>query len=95
MRKLNFSGPTIATTKELPHELPFFAKVALKGALSELQMLGFGVAINKIEVDVALLKKGKHKAMGKSTPVARKRGSPSPNRPNIPPPAAPGGIHGR
>jgi uncharacterized protein (TIGR04141 family) len=84
----------IATTKDLPHQLPFFAKVALKGALAELEMLGFGVAINKIEVDATLLKKGKHKAMGKAA-AASKRGRPTANRPSAPPPAAASGLHGR
>jgi uncharacterized protein (TIGR04141 family) len=77
----------IATAKDLPRDLPFFAKVALKGALSELEMLGFGVAINKIEIDAKLLRKGKHKPMGKAAAPRHKSAKVSGNRrspPTIP-----------
>lgn len=51
----------IATTKSLPNELPFFAKVSLKQALKSLNTLGYEVYISKIDVDAGVLVKKKIK----------------------------------
>ncbi|WP_241030433.1 TIGR04141 family sporadically distributed protein [Paraburkholderia sp. Ac-20347] len=46
----------IATSKNLPVELPFFSKISLKNAALSLQTLGYKVALAKIEIDPLLLK---------------------------------------
>ena len=51
----------IATTKDLPMELPFFSKVTLKNALGTLRALNFDVELAKIPVDSALRNKTKCK----------------------------------
>jgi uncharacterized protein (TIGR04141 family) len=44
----------IATTKEIPRELPFFSKVTLKNAVMTLEAMSFRVALATIEVDPVL-----------------------------------------
>jgi len=51
----------IATTKNLPQELPFFSKVTLKNALKVLWGLDYSVEVVAITVDPALLIKKKYK----------------------------------
>jgi uncharacterized protein (TIGR04141 family) len=51
----------IATTKNLPLELPFFSKVTLKNALKILRGLNYQVEITSIDVDPNLLLKKKCK----------------------------------
>ncbi len=53
----------IATSKNLPADLPFFSKVTLRNALKTLRALGYQVHIAAIELDpaTALKKKGKPK----------------------------------
>ncbi len=63
----------IVTTKDLPLGLPFFAKVALKNAVTNLGALGFRVALAKIEMDAAYVKTGKLKPMGQAAPVPHTR----------------------
>jgi uncharacterized protein (TIGR04141 family) len=46
----------IATSKSLPFELPFFAKVTLKNAVADLRMIGFTVALSRIDIDPVFLK---------------------------------------
>ncbi|KMZ12449.1 hypothetical protein BHUM_03921c [Candidatus Burkholderia humilis] len=45
----------IATTKDLPRELPFFSKITLRNAAMTFQALNFKVAIVRIDVDPELL----------------------------------------
>ncbi|MGV2291001.1 TIGR04141 family sporadically distributed protein [Trinickia sp. YCB016] len=45
----------IATSKDLPKDLPFFSKISLKNAALSLQTLGYKVAIAKISVDPVLV----------------------------------------
>ncbi|MDO3559859.1 TIGR04141 family sporadically distributed protein [Ralstonia pseudosolanacearum] len=83
----------IATTKNLPKDLPFFSKITLKNAIISLNGLGFGVALARIEVDPAFLKTANYKparnATGgprpatKSRQAARLSGSQAPTQ--IPP----------
>lgn len=51
----------IATTKDIPKELPFFSKVTLKNATKTLRALDFNVELARIEVDPAILVKKKIK----------------------------------
>jgi len=51
----------IATTKKLPIDLPFFAKVTLKSALRNLKALGYRVELAAISVDPLVAKKKKYK----------------------------------
>ena len=51
----------IATTKNLPQELPFFSKITLKNAIISLNGLGFGVALTRIDIDPAFLKTANYK----------------------------------
>lgn len=51
----------IATSKNLPLELPFFSKVSLKNAASHLHALGFNVSLTAIKVDPLLSKTKKFK----------------------------------
>lgn len=46
----------IATSKNLPLDLPFFSKITLKNSFMTLDALNFKVAIAKIEVEPTLLK---------------------------------------
>lgn len=63
----------IVTTKRLPLELPFFAKVVLKNALTDLRALGFRVALARIEMDETYAKTGKAKPAGRAAQIPRKR----------------------
>lgn len=63
----------IVTTKDLPLNLPFFAKVTLKNAVADLGALGFRVALAKIEMDEAFVKTGKFKPMGRAKSAPRRR----------------------
>jgi uncharacterized protein (TIGR04141 family) len=79
----------IATSKTLPRELPFFAKVALKNAIADLGMLGFAVALSRIDIDPDFLKTSVCKPVGagaRTSPKMVKRPSRLDNRPS--PPAA-------
>ncbi len=51
----------IATTKNIPDELPFFSKVTLKNALKTLVALNYQVSLAKIDVDPLLLMRKKFK----------------------------------
>jgi uncharacterized protein (TIGR04141 family) len=51
----------IATTKNIPDELPFFSKVTLKNALKTLVALDYQISLAKIDVDPQLLVKKKCK----------------------------------
>nr|WP_279613457.1 TIGR04141 family sporadically distributed protein [Burkholderia pyrrocinia] len=51
----------IATTKELPKELPFFSKITLKNAIIGLNGLGFQVALARIDIDPDFLKTANYK----------------------------------
>ena len=51
----------IATTKEIPKDLPFFSKVTLKNAAKTLRALDFGVELAQIGIDPAILVKKKMK----------------------------------
>ncbi|WP_321865403.1 TIGR04141 family sporadically distributed protein [Paraburkholderia tropica] len=58
----------IATSKNLPVDLPFFSKISLKNAALSLQTLGYKVALAKIEIDPLLVKTStfrKQKASGR------------------------------
>ncbi|WP_267095067.1 TIGR04141 family sporadically distributed protein [Xanthomonas sacchari] len=57
----------IATNKSIPSELPFFSKISLKNAASQLGALGYKVSLTAIPVDPALLitKKFKPKSIKK------------------------------
>lgn len=56
----------IATSKNLPSELPFFSKVTLKNAVKVLRGLNYGVALYAIPVDPTLALKKKIKPNKKS-----------------------------
>jgi uncharacterized protein (TIGR04141 family) len=60
----------IATTKQLPNELPFFSKVTLRNALKTLVALGYQVHLSSIDVDPKVLAKKKYKPRGKNMAVA-------------------------
>ena len=45
----------IATTKDIPRELPFFSKITLKNALKTLRALNYNVALSRIEIDAKWL----------------------------------------
>lgn len=62
----------IATSKNLPVDLPFFSKISLKNAALSLQTLGYKVAIAKIEVDPLLLKTKFFRASSRRKPPAKK-----------------------
>lgn len=51
----------IATTKDLPKDLPFFSKITLKNAIIGLNGLGFGVALARIDIDPVFLKTANYK----------------------------------
>lgn len=51
----------VATSKNIPKELPFFSKVTLKNALKTLKALNYSVSISAIKVDPALEVKKKVK----------------------------------
>ena len=51
----------IATSKNIPDELPFFSKVTLKNSLKTLRALDYGISLAKIDVCPMLLKKKKCK----------------------------------
>lgn len=62
----------IATTKELPKDLPFFSKITLKNAIIGLNGLGFRVALARIDIDPDFLKTANYKpARNASEPVRR------------------------
>ncbi len=67
----------IATTKNLPKDLPFFSKITLKNAIITLNGLGFGVALARIDVDPVLMKTANYKparnAAGASRPATKTR----------------------
>lgn len=46
----------IATTKDLPADLPFFSKVTLKNSLKTLRALNYNISLSKIDIDPAWLK---------------------------------------
>ncbi|MFT4434184.1 TIGR04141 family sporadically distributed protein [Caballeronia sp. 15715] len=60
----------IATSKSLPFELPFFAKVALKNAVADLRMIGFTVALSRIDLDPVFLKTSVCKPAGAGANLA-------------------------
>ncbi|WP_215397301.1 TIGR04141 family sporadically distributed protein [Rheinheimera oceanensis] len=51
----------IATTKDIPAELPFFSKVTLKNSLKTLKALNYNISISKIDIDPTWLKTKKCK----------------------------------
>ncbi|MCT8124706.1 TIGR04141 family sporadically distributed protein [Alishewanella sp. BS5-314] len=51
----------IATTKNIPAELPFFSKVTLKNSLKTLKALNYNISISKIDIDPTWLKTKKCK----------------------------------
>lgn len=55
----------IATDKQIPQNLPFFAKVTLKNSIKSLRALGYSVKISKIDVDPAVRLKKKIKPKNK------------------------------
>ncbi|MHA6897035.1 TIGR04141 family sporadically distributed protein [Ralstonia pseudosolanacearum] len=61
----------IATTKNLPKDLPFFSKITLKNAIISLNGLGFGVALARIDVDPAFLKTANYKPARNAARVPR------------------------
>lgn len=56
----------IATTKDIPAELPFFSKVTLKNALSNLQAMRFKVGLRKINIEENFEKTKYYRRQGKS-----------------------------
>jgi len=52
----------IATTKQLPNDLPFFSKITLKNAVKTLKALNFRVEISAIEIDPKILVTKKFKS---------------------------------
>ena len=52
----------IATTKQLPHELPFFSKVTLKNAARTLRALHYDIALSRISISEDWIKTTKHRA---------------------------------
>jgi len=61
----------IATTKELPKDLPFFSKITLKNAIISLNGLGFRVALARIDIDPSFLKTANYKPAGKAVKSVR------------------------
>ncbi|WP_369922625.1 TIGR04141 family sporadically distributed protein [Marinomonas polaris] len=51
----------IATTKNIPDDLPFFSKVTLKNSLKTLRALNYNISLSKIDVDPIWLKTKKCK----------------------------------
>ena len=51
----------IATTKDIPKELPFFSKVTLKNSLKTLRALNYKISLSKIDIDQNWLKTKKCK----------------------------------
>ncbi|QLE98093.1 TIGR04141 family sporadically distributed protein [Neptunomonas phycophila] len=51
----------IATTKDIPKELPFFSKVTLKNSLKTLRALNYNISLSKIDIDQNWLKTKKCK----------------------------------
>ncbi len=51
----------IATTKDIPKELPFFSKVTLKNSLETLRALNYNISLSKIDIDQNWLKTKKCK----------------------------------
>lgn len=51
----------IATTKDIPAELPFFSKVTLKNSLKTLRALNYNISLSKIDIDPIWLKTKKCK----------------------------------
>lgn len=51
----------IATTKDIPEELPFFSKVTLKNSLKTLRALNYNISLSKIDIDPNWLKTKKCK----------------------------------
>ncbi|NOH73014.1 sporadically distributed protein, TIGR04141 family [Vibrio pectenicida] len=51
----------IATTKNIPEELPFFSKVTLKNSLKTLRALNYNISLSKIDIDQNWLKTKKCK----------------------------------
>lgn len=64
----------IATTKDLPKDLPFFSKITLKNAIVGLNGLGFRVALARIDIDPVFLKTANYK------PARNATGAPRPER---------------
>ncbi len=83
----------IATTKELPSDLPFFSKITLKNAIIGLNGLGFRVALVRIDIDPDFLRTANYKPARNATESARSAATPrrtSPNRAyQTPPPPRP------
>jgi uncharacterized protein (TIGR04141 family) len=61
----------IATTKELPKDLPFFSKITLKNAIIGLNGLGFQVALVRIDIHPDFLKTANYKPARNSARSAR------------------------
>lgn len=61
----------IATTKELPKDLPFFSKITLKNAIIGLNGLGFPVALARIDIDPDFLKTANYKPARDAAESAR------------------------
>jgi uncharacterized protein (TIGR04141 family) len=55
----------IATTKDIPSELPFFSKVTLKNSLKTLRALNYNISLSKIDIDPTWLKTKKCKPKSK------------------------------
>jgi len=55
----------IATTKDIPTELPFFSKVTLKNSLKTLRALNYNISLSKIDIDPTWLKIKKCKSKSK------------------------------
>ena len=51
----------IATTKDIPKELPFFSKVTLKNSLKTLRALNYNISLSKLDIDQNWLKTKKCK----------------------------------
>lgn len=76
----------IATTKDLPKDLPFFSKITLKNAIVGLNGLGFRVALARIDIDPVFLKTANYKPARNATGAPRTARKPRQT-------ARPGGIH--
>ncbi len=60
----------IATTKSIPDELPFFSKVTLKNALSNLNAMRFKVGLLRISIEEDFEKTKTYRSQGKAKPPA-------------------------
>lgn len=83
----------IATTKDLPNDLPFFSKITLKNAIVGLNGLGFRVALARIDIDPVFLKTANYKparnATGAPKPARKPRQTARPGGIQLPPATPP------